>query len=163
MATPADYTSDELAKIAGGVMVSGMAISMVDVGIVSTAIEAAALAKEVAGASKKYPNNSIIQGLFSQEAIEKAKAQPPAKIELKPEDLKPDTAVDTAIKAVNEALAILTVKATPEEVAEYKQFIYSAAERVAQAAGEGLFGTGATKVSSTEAAALAKLKASLGI
>ena len=50
MATPADYTSDELAKIAGGVMVSGMAISMVDVGIVSTAIEAAALAKEVAGA-----------------------------------------------------------------------------------------------------------------
>jgi hypothetical protein len=163
MATPPDYTPEELSKLAGAVMVTGMAVSMVDVGIVSTAIEATAMAKEIAGAAKKYPYNSIIQALFSQEALEKAKGQPAAKIELKPEDLKPDTAVDTAIKAINDALAVLADRATAEEVTEYKEFIYSCGEQVAKAAGEGLFGTGATKVSETEAAALAKLKASLGI
>jgi hypothetical protein len=159
----AEYTSDDLAKIASAVMISGMAISMVDMGIVSTAIEATAMAKEIAGAAKKYPNNSIIQELFSEEAIAKAKANPPAKVEIKPEDLKPDTAVDTAIGKIREALAVLAGKATPEEISEYKAFIYACGETVAKAAGEGLFGTGATKISPTEAAALAKLKAELGI
>jgi uncharacterized protein (UPF0333 family) len=51
----AEYTSDDLAKVAGAVMISGMAISMVDMGIVSTAIEATAMAKEIAAAAKKYP------------------------------------------------------------------------------------------------------------
>lgn len=155
-----NYSSDEIAKVAGAVMVSGMAVAMVDMGVISTAIEAAAMAKEVAGAAKRYPNNTIIQSLFSEEAVEKAKAQGTAKVEIKAEDMKPETAVDTATKAIAEALAILHSKATPEEIKEYKEFIYSCAEAVANAAGSGLFGTGA-KVSPTEAAALARLKATL--
>ncbi|PSF37481.1 hypothetical protein C7H19_09950 [Aphanothece hegewaldii CCALA 016] len=155
-----DYSSDEIAKVAGAVMVSGMAVAMVDMGVVSTAIEAAAMAKEVAGASKKYPNNTIIQTLFSEEAVEKAKADKTPKIEIKAEDMKPDTAVNTAINAITEALAVLSTKATPEEIRQYKEFIYSCAETVANAAGSGLFGTG-EKVSPSEAAALAQLKAVL--
>jgi hypothetical protein len=157
------YTSDELATVAGAVMITGMAVAMVDAGIISTAIEATALAKEVAGAATNYPNNDIIQTLFSQEAVEKAKVNPPAKMEIKAADLQPDTAVDTAINKINDALAVLNAKAIPEDIQQYKEFIYNCAEVVAEAAGSGLFGTGSPKVSSKEAAALGQLKAFLEI
>jgi hypothetical protein len=157
-----NYTSEELLKIAGGVMVSGMAVAMVDMGIVSTAIEATAMSKEIAGAAKKYPNNAIIQALFSEEAIKKAKADKPDPIAIKPEEMKPETAIATATTKINEALAILNQKATPGDVQQYKEFIYACADRVANAAGSGLFGSG-VKVSEKEAAALASLKGVLGV
>ncbi len=157
-----NYTPDELVKIAGAVMVSGMAVAMVDMGIINTAIEAGAMAKEIAGAAKTYPNNSIIQALFSEEAIKQAQSEHPQRLEIKADEMQPDTAVDTAIAKINEALAVLSQKATPEEIAEYKEFIYSCADKVANAAGSGLFGTG-PKVSEKEAAALTKLKATLGL
>lgn len=159
--TADQYTSDELATVAGAVMITGMAVAMVDAGIISTAIEATALAKEVAAAATNYPNNDIIQTLFSQAAVEKAKANPPAKVEIKAEDLQPDTAVDTAIGKINDALAVLSAKATPEDLQQYKEFIYNCADAVAAAAGSGLFGTGSPKVSDREAVALTKLKAAL--
>jgi uncharacterized protein (DUF1697 family) len=157
-----NYTSEELLKIAGGVMVSGMAVAMVDAGIVSTAIEATAMAKEIAGSAKKYPNNAIIQALFSEEAIKKAKADNPAPLSIKAEEMKPETAITTATAKINEALAILNQKATPEDVQQYKEFIYACADRVANAAGSGLFGSG-VKVSEKEAAALESLKGVLGL
>lgn len=157
------YTTEELAKLAGAVMVTGMAVSVVDIGVVSTAIEAAAMAREVSGAATRYPNNSIIQALFSEEAAKKAQAEGNVKLEVKPEEMKPDSAVATAITKINDALAVLTAKATPEEIQEYKEFIYSCADRVANAAGSGLFGTGSQKVSDKEAGALAQIKATLDL
>jgi hypothetical protein len=155
-------TPEELTTLAGAVMLGGMAVSMVDVGVVSTAIEANAMAREVAGAAQRYPHNAVIQSLFSQEAMQQAKQQE-LKIEVKPEEMQPDTAVETAIEKINQALAILTVKATPEEALEYKEFIYACADRVANAAGSGLFGAGHPKVSEQEAIALEKLKVALGL
>jgi hypothetical protein len=157
----ADYTSAELAKIAGAVTLSGMAVAIVEAGIVSTAIEAAAMGKEIAGAAKKYPHNSAIQLLFSAEAIDRAQKEG-AKIEVKPEELQSNTAVDTAVAKLQEALAILNAKATADEVREYKEFVYACCDRVANAAGSGIFGTGSPKVSEVEAAALTKIKAALG-
>jgi hypothetical protein len=145
MSTTADYTPEELTTLAAAVMLSGMAVSMVDVGVVSTAIEANAMAQEVAGAAKKYPHNE--QGL---------------KIEVRPEEMKPETAVNTAVDRINAAITILSAKATPDEIQEYKEFIYACADRVANAAGSGLFG-GGEKVSSQEAAALDRLKVALAL
>jgi peroxiredoxin family protein len=157
------YTSDELAKIAEAVMITGLAVAMVETGIISTAIEANALAKEVAKGAVNYPNNDIIQTLLSQEALEKTKVNPPAKIEIPAEDLQPEAVIDTAIKIIQEALVILDAKAKPEDIQGYKEFIYNCAETVANASGSGLFGTGSPKVSSQEAAALSQLKAFLEI
>lgn len=157
-----DYTPEELTTLAGAVMLSGMAVSMVDVGVVSTAIEANALAQEVAGAADRYPANSVIQSLFSKQATQQA-TQQGLKIEVKPEDMQPETAVDTAIEKINAALAILNAKATPEQAQEFKEFIYTCADRVANAAGSGLFGAGNPKISPREAVALDKLKVALGI
>lgn len=160
MNTTADYTPEELTALAGAVMLSGMAVSMVDAGVVSTAIEANVLAQEVAGAAQRYPANPVIQSLFSQEAVEQAKHQG-LKIEVTPEEMQPETAVDTAIDKINAALAILEDRATPDQAEEYKEFIYTCADRVANAAGSGLFGAGNPKVSPKEAVALEKIKAAL--
>jgi hypothetical protein len=159
----ASYTPEELTKIAGAVMISGMAVAMVDAGIISSAIEATALANEVAGAAKKYASNTVIQALFSESAVQELKDNPAAKITVKAEDLRPDTAVDTAITKINDALGLISAKATPEELQEYKEFVYACCDRVANAAGSGLFGSGTPKVSATESAALAKIKAVLGL
>lgn len=151
------YTPEEAKKVIKAVTLSGIAVAIADMGIVSTAIEATALAKEVGGVAKKYPGNTIIQGVFSDEAI---KGFSPGEA---PKDLTPDNAAEQAIAAITDALATLETKATPEEISEYKQFIYAAAEHVANAAGSGLFGTGKSKVSDTEAAVLAKLKLALNV
>mgnify|MGYP000098688437 CR=1 FL=1 len=150
------YTPEETASVIKAVTLAGMAVSIADMGIVSTAIEAGALAQEVVGAAQKYPTNSIVQSVFSAESVKNNSPKAP-------EGMTPDNLIDTAMTAINEAVAIVTAKATPAEVQEYKQFIYTAAEHVANAAGEGLFGTGSTKVSSKEAAALTKLKTALGV
>jgi hypothetical protein len=156
------YTSDELNAIANAPMTIGMAVAMADMGIISTAIEAVALTKEIVGAGKKYPNNSIVQAAFSEEMLGSGKIQR-QKPDIKPEDIESGAFVIQAIASVDLALAAIGTKATPEEIAQFKQFVYDCAEAVASAAGSGLFGSGKPKISPAEASALAKIKAGLSI
>lgn len=156
------YTPQELSTIAEAPMLVGMAIAAADMGIVSTAIEAAAMSKEISGAAKKYPNNSIIQSTFAEEVLRSGTVKLD-KPDLKPEDVQSGAIVDRAIAAVDAAIATIGSKATPEEILEYKQFIYTCADAVANAAGSGLFGSGSPKVSDKEAVALTKVKTALGI
>lgn len=158
----ATYTPQELSTIAEAPSLIGLAIAAADLGIVSTAIEAAALSKELAGAAKKYPNNSIIQSVFAEDVLRSGTVKVP-KPDVKAEEVESGVIVDKAIASVDAAVAVVNGKATPEEITEYKQFIYSAAEAVANAAGSGLFGTGSPKVSDKEALALTKVKTALGI
>ncbi|MBD1910063.1 MULTISPECIES: hypothetical protein [unclassified Leptolyngbya] len=159
----ATFSRDEMTQLAAAVMVTGMAVSMVDVGIVSSAIEATAMGQEIAAASERYPNNAIIQALFSQEAVKQAREEGSLNVQLTPDEVKPETVVDTAIARIQAALAVLSSKASPEDIQQYKEFIYSCAERVAKAAGSGLFGSGSTKVSDKEAIALERIKAVLAL
>jgi hypothetical protein len=156
------YTSDELNAIAQAPMAIGMAVAMADMGIISTAIEAVALTKEIVGAAKKYPHNSIVQAAFSEAALT-SKQIDRKKMDVQAEDVKSGVIVTKAIATVDFALAAIGSKATPEEITEFKQFIYACAQAVASAAGSGLFGSGDPKVSPEEAAALAKIKVSLDI
>jgi hypothetical protein len=158
----ATYTSEDLNAIANAPMLIGMAVAMADMGIVSSAIEAVALTKEIVGAAKKYPTNSIIQSAFSEAVLTSGeiKRQKP---DVTAEDVKSGAVVTKAIASVDFAVAAIGDKATPAEVTEFKQFIYACAEAVANAAGSGLFGSGSPKVSTEEAAALAKIKAALSL
>ncbi|MDX2232396.1 MAG: hypothetical protein NW220_22390 [Leptolyngbyaceae cyanobacterium bins.349] len=152
----ANFTPEELKTIAQAPVLAGLAVSMVDLGIVSTVPEAAALSKEIAGAAQKYPDNAVIQSVFSEEALKSGtvKLEKPA---IKPEDVESGALVEQAIAAINAAIEFVNGKATEAEVSEYKSFVYACAEAVANAAGSGLFGSG-VKVSEKEAAALAKFK-----
>lgn len=154
-----DFTLEESKMLAKAPVLAGLAVSMVDLGLVSTVPEAAALSQQIAGAAKKYPNNSVIQSVFSEEAFKNGVVKLD-KPDIKPEDVESGVLVEQAIATINAALALLNSKATPEEINEYQAFIYACAEAVANAAGSGLFGTGA-KVSDKEAAALAKFKSVL--
>jgi len=156
------YTPEELNTIAQAPMAIGMAVALTDVGIVSTAIEAVALSKELAGAAKKYPTNSIVQATFSEAVLSSGKIQR-NKPDVKAEDIESGAIVTNAIATVDRAIATIGTKATPEEITQFKQFIYACAEAVASAAGSGLFGSGDPKVSPTEASALSKIKAALSI
>ena len=158
----ATYTPEELSKIAEAPMMIGMAVAMVDMGIISTAIEAAAMSKEVAGAAAKYPANSIIQAVFSEAAIKSGSVKM-EKPDIKPEDVQSGAVVDKALAVVDAAVAAIGDKATPAEVTEFKQFVYACADAVANAAGSGLFGSGNPKVSDKEAVALAKIKAAFAV
>ncbi len=157
----ATYTPDELKSIANAPMMVGMSVAMADLGLISTAIEAAALSGELVKAANKYPNNGPIQAVFSEEALKSGVARP-EKPDVTAEEVKSGGLVDKAITVAHSAISTIEAKGTPEEVAEYKQFLYACAEKVAQAAGDGLFGSG-EKVSTKEAATLAKLKAALEI
>lgn len=157
-----DYTTAELQTLVKAPMMTGLSVAMVDMGIVSTAIEAAAMSKQIAGAAQKYPANSIIQAAFSEETLKGGQVKID-KPDVKPEDVKSGAMIDSAIADISAALTLVEGKASAEEVAEYKQFIYDCGAGVAAAAGEGLFGTGSNKVSAAEAAALAKVKVALGL
>jgi hypothetical protein len=156
------YTPDELNAIASAPMTVGMAVAIADMGIISSAIEAVALTNEIVGAGKKYPNNSIVQAVFSEAVLASGKIQR-KQPDFKPEDLESGAFVTKAIASVDLALAAIGDKATPAEITEFKQFVYACAEAVASAAGSGLFGSGDPKISPSEASALAKIKAGLSI
>ena len=154
------YTPEELNTIAQAPMAIGMAVALTDVGVISTAIEAVALSKELAGAAKKYPTNSIVQATFSEAVLSSGKIKR-SKPDVKAEDIESGAIVINAIATVDRAIATIGTKATPEEITQFKQFIYACAEAVASAAGSGLFGSGDPKISPTEASALTKIKAAL--
>ncbi|WP_017302396.1 hypothetical protein [Nodosilinea nodulosa] len=156
-----NYTPAELQTLVKAPMMTGLSVAMVDLGIVSTAIEAAAMSKQIAGAAEKYPANSIIQATFSEAAMKSGDVKLD-KPDIKPEDVKSGAMIDHAIADITAALAVVAGKASDTEIAEYKQFIYNCGTAVAEAAGSGLFGSG-SKVSAAEAAALDRFKTALGL
>lgn len=156
----AEYTQQELDKIAEAPMFIGMAVALIDMGVISSAIEAVALSQQLTNVANKYPSNSIIQSVFS-EAVLKSGHVKFKKPDIKPEDVQSGSVVDHAIVAAKNALGVVEAKATSDEISQYKEFLYACADAVANAAGSGLFGTGSNKVSDKEAVALAKIKATL--
>ncbi len=156
------YTPAEMSAIVEAPMTIGMAVAMADMGIISTAIEAAALTKEIVGAAKKYPTNSIVQAAFSEAALTSGQIQH-QKPDVKAEDVQSGAIITKAIESVDRAVTAIGTKATPVEITEFKQFVYGCAEAVASAAGSGLFGSGSQKISAAEASALTKIKAGLNI
>ena len=158
----ATYSDQELNAIVNGAMLTGMAVAMSDMGIISTAIEASSMGKEIIGAAAKFPNNSVIQAAFSEAALRNGglKINKP---DVKAEEIANGIFVTNAIAVVNSVVMSLESKATPAEIQEYKSFVYGVAETVAKAAGSGLFGSGDPKISDKEATALAKIKSAMSI
>jgi len=150
------YTPTELDTLRKPPMATGLAISIADGGIISTAIEFAAMLKKIKRGAQTYPSNSIIQAAFGKDS----NYDPPQN---KPQDVQSDDLVDQAIERINAALAIVAGKANDAEITEYKQFIYNCGVAAAEAAGTGPFGRGSEKVSKAEATALEKIKAALGL
>ena len=69
---------------------------------------------------------------------------------------------DNGLQHLRDAIGLLDQKATPEEVAEYKRFVLTLAQRVAEAHKEGFLGLSGERVSEAERAAIEEIAATLG-
>jgi hypothetical protein len=74
-----------------------------------------------------------------------------------PEELK-----EHSLQNIRDAVSLLKGKASPEEGEEYKQFILSLANHVAEARKEGFMGLSGERVSDDEKAAIDEISAALG-
>ena len=89
--------------------------------------------------------------------------QPQLNLTKEGEKLTPEEARSRALQGVLDAVAIVA-RVSPGEVAEFRRFLYHAAEVTARAVKEGGFlGIGGKPISAGEAAMLAELAESLGI
>jgi hypothetical protein len=70
----------------------------------------------------------------------------------------PDELRQAGLQRVRDAVALLEAKATPEEVEEYRKFVVTLAEKVANAHREG----GDSAVSDAEQAAIEEIRGALG-
>ena len=70
----------------------------------------------------------------------------------------PDELKQAGLQRIRDAVALLEAKATPEEVEEYRRFVVTLAEKVANAHREG----GDSAVSDAERAAIEEIRGALG-
>ncbi|MGE0824224.1 MAG: hypothetical protein AB7G75_37285 [Candidatus Binatia bacterium] len=161
MSTIADFTPDELTVLREIIPLTGFAVAVAgNSGIIGTFKEAAATVKGVTAAAAKYPQNELIQSLlkdFSEHRPTMPTYSPSEQgIQQK---IKND-----ALEKCRQAIAILTPKATPQEVREIKEWIITVSESVANAAKEGAFlGFGGQRVSDEEVAVLQEIKEVLNV
>ncbi len=156
MSTVANFTPEELHLLREIIPLTGFAVAVAgNSGIIGTFKEAAATAKGIGEAAAKYPQNELIQSLlkdFSQNRPVMPKYNPlESSIQ---EKIKTD-----ALEKTRRVIALLTQKASAQEVTEFKQWILAVSENVANAAKEGAFlGIGGERVSAAEKAVLSDLQ-----
>jgi membrane-bound lytic murein transglycosylase B len=155
-----ELSAEQRNTLMGGPLAAAMAVMAVDMGIFSSAQEAIALGRELAGAAERYAGNPLIAGLFDPEALKQGIH--PQKLEVTPQQVKDGKLLDLALEQVDGAVALARSVADDASVKQYCQLIVDGCEAVARAAGAGLFGSG-EKVSAAEQAALDRLRQHLGV
>ncbi|MEL7037925.1 MAG: NAD(P)/FAD-dependent oxidoreductase [Cyanobacteria bacterium J06592_8] len=149
----ADYKIEELKTLASAVTMSATAVSMAKEGVVSDVLKAATIRQELAGATVKYPTNRVINALFGHQTKRKMACDLVKNVPPKLEDL-----LAQAIPEIKQAITILTEKATPEELHQYKELTYSCCNRVARIGARPLIGD---QMAPEEAAVLEKIQNAL--
>jgi membrane-bound lytic murein transglycosylase B len=155
-----ELTKEERNKLMGGPLAAAMAMMAVDMGIFSSAQEAIALGRELAGAAGRYASNPLISSLFDPEALKQGIQ--PEKLTVSAEDVRDGKVLDRALEEVDGAVALARAKGDAASAQQYCQLIVESCEAVAAAAGNGLFGSG-EKVSAAETAALERIRQHLGV
>jgi hypothetical protein len=155
-----ELSADERNRLMGGPLAAALAVMTVDLGLFSSAQEALALGRELAGAAKRYADNPLITSLFDEEALRQGIH--PEKLQVSAEDVREGRVLDRALAEVDEAMALARSKADEATVTQYAELIVDGCVAVAEAAGRGLFGSG-EKVSAEEKAALERIRTHLGL
>jgi hypothetical protein len=150
VATKADFNAQEWQALVEAPLTAGMAVVAAERG--GTIRESLAIGRIYTAARQQQGESPFLDDLVSS---------PPA---LNPDDLQAagGDVRQMAAARLREAMATAAAKASPEEVAAYRDFIVSVAEAAATAHKEGGFiGIGGKPVSEREQAALEEIRASL--
>ncbi len=160
MTTKDDFTNEEWTHLLQAPTAAGMYIMMADPNFVigsmkeAFAVSAGILSKE------KESNSELLTALLAdfkeKEMVKQAR--------LKFEEKNLEAMKQTSFHALESVVRVLAEKATPEEAAEIKNWLYELAVKTAEAAKEGGFlGFGGTRVSEKEKKALQELADLLGV
>jgi hypothetical protein len=148
MTSRSDFTDDEWERLGRAPVVVAMAISIADPGgPIETLRESSAALRTVAEAAKDGDYGEFVQAV-AQEVAGKAKRRESPLGDFRPDRANARADILAELRAVN---ALLKEKATPEELAEFREWLRTAGQRAALAATEGGFlGFGGERVSERE-------------
>lgn len=148
MTTKAAFNAEDWSVVTTAPALTGLLV--VAAGRGGTIRETVAISRAYAAAREAQPGELLLEVLGSP-----ASAGPPGGAPRDAQELQ-----RIVLTRLREAIRILDLGATPEEVAEYKRFVYGLAEAVANAHKEGGFlGVGGTRVSEREQAILDRVAA----
>ncbi|MBE2182207.1 MAG: hypothetical protein IAE89_02165 [Anaerolineae bacterium] len=153
MTTASAFIPEEWEILSAGILQPAMAVSLAERG--GTLTEMLALYDTLAGELKAHSSNPLIAALLdhvvSRKAADALKAY---------DDIAFETLRDMALRTLASAEMLLRKKATPEELAVYREIVRVVCHQVAGAHGEGS-GSHGEKVSASERDMLNKIEAIL--
>jgi hypothetical protein len=149
MTGKADFNPEEWDVVLKGPPSAGMIVITAQRG--GTFRESFSMAKAYGEARKQHGESELLDEIASTKPeIDRTRYH-------SPEELK-----DHGLQHLREAVELLEQKATPEEVDEYRRFVLTLANRVADAHKEGFLGLSGERVSEAEATAVAEIAEALG-
>jgi hypothetical protein len=155
MTNTADLNEEERARLGRAPLVAAMSISLADPGGPIEAVkETSAAIKTVLEAAQGGGYGEFVQAV-AKDVAEKAQQRQNLMAGFRPKGPQAPEQILDELRAVN---ALLIEKTTPEEAAEFREWLRTAAQRAATAAKEGGFmGFNAERVSEGEQRMLEKL------
>lgn len=148
MTAKADFTEEEWKTVLEGPPSAGLIVIASDRG--GSIRETFSMAKAYTEARKEHGESELLDDLVN------AKPEMDRTRYHSPEELK-----EGSLKNVTEAVDLLRSKATPEELDEYRKFIVTLANRVAEARKEGFMGLSGDRVSDDEKTAIGEIESAL--
>ncbi len=149
MTKKADFNAEEWSVVLQGPPIAAMMVVTAERG--GTVRESVSMGKAYVEAKQQGGTELVTEIVAARPEIDQTRFR-------SPEDLRTQ-----GTQALRDAVSLLDQKATPEEVAEYKEFVLSLADNVANAHKEGGFlGAGGKPVSESEQSALDEIRAALG-
>jgi alkylhydroperoxidase/carboxymuconolactone decarboxylase family protein YurZ len=149
MTGKADYTEEEWKLLREAPTSAGMLVIEADRG--GAIRETFSMAKAYTEARKQHGGSQLLDDIASEKPeVDRTRFQ-------SVEDLR-----STLLQHIRDAVTLLSEKATPEELDDYRRFLASVASRVAEARREGFLGMSGERVSEAEQRALAEIAEAAG-
>jgi hypothetical protein len=145
----ADFSEEEWKQVLEGPTSAGLIVIASDRG--GSIRETFSMAKAYAEARQQHGESELLDEIVAAKP-EMDRTRAPS-----PEQLK-----EHSLQNIRDAVAVLSGKATDEEVDEYRKFVIGLAERVAEARKEGFLGLSGERVSDAERAAISEIETALG-
>lgn len=160
MTTKTDFTEQQWQQVLQAPLLTGTYIITADISITAMPKETSALFKAMTTA----PVPASVQALVaSMVETLKEMGENKEKLDVPPSDKGADVAAEI-LNSLNDSLAVLDGKASPEEQAGFRSWLMELAQATAEAGREGgILGIGSVRVSEQEKAALAELRRTFGL
>ncbi len=161
MSNKADFEQADWEKIVRAPYLAGLAIIGVSPTVTGLPAEMGALGRAVTDPTDAGQNNDLVNAIIAEFVSRRADA--PTTDEKPPKDMT--ELKSRSLETIRQAVWLVSAKARPEELAGYKSWIMSIAQKVAEAAKEGAFLglIGGVLVSDVEKATLEEIKQTLNM